>query len=573
MSIATDTFEMLSPSRFISFTFPNPYPLLPNPYADSLRVAVLDSALHSSHPDPQIAALLVPKRREHDWLFSTHQGHLQLLANSPDPISRLILVGDPPQPHFPSVYARPKPGEDDDFTSLARFQQHLLPLLRALSPKSAFHSGIPKIPFVSYEDDLLRSVLVSRCHGDVVGEMLVEDVEIEVGDGGGTEFRRRLRFKRMPNLIQTVTRIVPVGKPDAVGFGVGDGEFRPETSVLVQPYLIPMVAGLSLAAVWLEELVRAGRRPRMLCLGVGGGSLMTFLRTQLGFFDLLGVEMDESVLELARQYFGLVEDEHTHVCVGDGMELIQRFARQAIHRSLTARELAHRHGVDFGVETVENEVKLKCFPGAEGLDFCSTKVENGENGQCVCSDAGDSMEQNSDWNTSSNITIDNICIGKEIRNADFGRPCRPGYAENPEGNGDLRIPDACSEETGADDGIYLSDVIMVDLDSGDARTGLSAPPSEFIEKPVILASRLALHEHGILVMNVIIVDESFYAHLIRSFREVFSELYEIDVGNGENYVLIGTASPINSTHSGCTILERLKQIRDVEKYIDCIQKI
>ncbi|PQQ06960.1 methyltransferase-like protein 13 [Prunus yedoensis var. nudiflora] len=77
--------------------------------------------------------------------------------------------------------------------------------------------------------------------------MVVEDVEIDSGgEASKREFRRRLRFKRMPNLVQT------------------------------------------------EGRIRSGFRPKALCLGVGGGALLGFLKAELGF-QVVGVEADKEV--------------------------------------------------------------------------------------------------------------------------------------------------------------------------------------------------------------------------------------------------------------------------------------
>ncbi|KAJ6751224.1 hypothetical protein OIU85_001720 [Salix viminalis] len=59
-------------------------------------------------------------------------------------------------------------------------------------------------------------------------------------------------------------------------------------------------------------------------IGVGGGTLLSFLRTQLGF-EVFGVEMDGEVLRVARQYFGL-EDCEIHVSVGNAIEYVEKLA-------------------------------------------------------------------------------------------------------------------------------------------------------------------------------------------------------------------------------------------------------
>ncbi|KAF8115260.1 hypothetical protein N665_0029s0097 [Sinapis alba] len=405
MALDVRIFETISPSRFISFTIPNP-----NSPSNLLRVAVLDSPIHSS---PRVAAMLVPKHRETDWIFSTESGHLQLLLNLPD-ISRLILIGDDSQDISDS------PEDKDEI-----LEQRLKPLVVALSPKT-----LPKeeeMPFLIYEDNVVSSVELERSVGPYVGEMVIEDVEIEI-DEATREFRRRLRFKRMPNLVQSDIKIVRRR---------GE-EFEPQLTELVHPYLAPMVASLSL----LIDDSELKRRPKALCIGVGGGGLLSFLKLQLGF-DVTGVEIDPEVLRIARCYFGL-EERFASVHVEDGIDFLKR---------------------------------------------CSSSSK--------------------------------------------------------------------------------FDVLMVDLDSTDPIHGVSAPPVEFMAKDVLLAARAVLVSSGVLVINVIPPDKTFYEELKEEFRQVFAELYEIDVGNGENFVLIATVS-IRDGKRGFT-MQNLAPV--VLKYIDAIQRI
>ncbi|XP_014514204.1 methyltransferase-like protein 13 [Vigna radiata var. radiata] len=449
MALDASTFETLTPSRFISFTIPHPS------FSNTpLRVAVLDSPLQPNDV-PQVGAMLVPEGREIDWIFSTELGHLQLLLSSPE-ISRLILIGnnfmEGTLPFTPHVYHRPL----ECSLHLQGFEVWSKPLLLALSPKSLFKRGIPEIPILSYVDNLVSCMVVHQCAGIHVGEMLVEDVEIENGGGvlhHGREFRRRLRFKRMPNLIQTEICIVPVKGGDCldgvcIGGNVG---FVPYLKVLVHPYLGPMVAGLVLNSEYVAQRIQNGFKPKALCLGVGGGALTTFLRTQLGFV-VMAVDSDREVLRVAREYFGLEESKFIHVVVGDAFESLKKL--------------------------VEDE-----------------------------------------------------------------------------GNGKF-------------------DVIMVDLDSSDIKNGVSSPPVEFVRKDVLLAAKLVLCEFGILAINVIPPSRYFYDNLVSHIKEVFHELYKIDVGNGENFVLIATASPLVFLAGDCvnSFLMRLKSIIP-EAYLKSITKI
>ncbi|KAG6677522.1 hypothetical protein I3842_14G031600 [Carya illinoinensis] len=468
MALDPATFETLTPSRFIAFTFPHPS------QPDSLlRVAVLDAPIQPADA-PRVAAMFVPEHRESDWIFSTESGHLQLVLGSSG-ISRLILIGNwPINGHCsPIIYHR---AINHDSNGL---EVSLKPLLLALSPKSLFENGIPEIPILSYEDNVICRVVVERCVGSFAGEMLVEDVEIESGSDVGEcvkrEFRRRLRFKRMPNLVQTEIRLVPWAGTDSGRLGIGEVEFRPDIEVLVHPYLAPMVASISLISSCIEERNQNGFRPKALCVGVGGGALLAFLKTQLGF-DVVGVEADAEVLRVARQYFGLDDTESIQLIVGDATNVMEKIAYNA-----------NGHNLGYlGVHEAENGSYLR--------------------------------------------------DGNDLNNK--------------------------------------FDIIMVDLDSSDANDGTISPPLEFVQNHALLAAKMLLCDFGILAINVIAPSRSFYEKLIDEFREVFHELYEIDVGNEENFVLVATKSPTISCISNCenSFLNRLRLVT-LGAYMDSIRKI
>ncbi|OIT38013.1 hypothetical protein A4A49_30819 [Nicotiana attenuata] len=457
-------FKSIVPSRYITFTIPNPLLHLNHFHTQELRISILDSPFPSK--PTQIAAMLVPINRESDWIFSTEQGHLQILLTFCY-LSRLIIIGNSPNSPHPTSY---NPRMHSNCTADSSVvEEKLLPLLIELTPTSAFRrtgDGIPEIPFLSYEDGVIRSLVLERCVGQCVGEMLVEDVELEL-ENGDIEFRRRLRFKRMPNLVQTQIRI----RPKKVDFVDMEGvEFEVvDDGVLVHPYLTPMAAGLSVIASYLDAQIEKGIKPKALCLGVGGGALLGFLSSQLGFL-VLGVEIDHVILEVARRYFGLVHGDLVHVCVGDAIEMIEKFATQ-----------------------VENGG----FSG--GCDFA----------------------------------------GKDCLDKIHGK----------------------------------FDVIMVDLDSSNASMGTSAPPLEFLQKSVLLAARTLLSKDGVVIINVIPSDQSSYKSVIVEFQQVFAGLYEIDVGNGENFVLIASTSETGhvSCHHQSKFLKKLKQVAG--SYVDSIRMI
>ncbi|KAL8136558.1 hypothetical protein V2J09_002559 [Rumex salicifolius] len=411
-----DEFDSIIPSRYVSFTLPSPN--IPNLklflQTDRLRIAILDSRLHQPTDDPPaVGAILVPRFRETDWIFSTEAGLFQLLSDSPG-ISRLILIGNDPSECGKRIYTRPL---GDDLDSIEKIEGCLYPLLMSFLPKRNQELKRYEIPFLRYEDNVVNSVVLERLVGPVVGEILVEDVVIKSPE---KEFRRKMRFKRMPNLVQSEIRIVPMETSFSpmASLSLGDVKFQPDLSALVHIYLAPMAASLSLTSVHLQGCIDSKIKPRALCIGVGGGALVGFLATQLGF-EVVGVEVDQVVLSVAMKYFGLEQCESVRVFVGDGIEF------------------------------------LKNYP-----------------------------------------------------------------------NG------------------YKFDAIMVDLDPGDFRTDTSVPPLEFMQESVLFAAKSCLSDSGLLVLNVIPLDKLAFENLIHRLKEVFVELYQINVGNEENFVVIATITRI-----------------------------
>lgn len=295
---------------------------------------------------------------------------------------------------------------------------------------------------------MVRSSVLEICEGPCVGEMLVENVELE--SDGVREYRRWLRFKRMPNFVQSQMRIHP--RNGLILENFDRMEFELDKGVLVQPYLSPMVAGISVISRVLDGRMSKGLRSKVLCLGVGGGALLGFLSNQLNF-EVVGVEEDEVALQVGKRYFGLESDDLITLIADDGIKYVKRVAK-------------------------------------------SIREEN------------------------------------------------------------------------------LFHVVMVDLDSNDAVVGVCAPPMEFVKKSVLEATSNVLCKDGVLIVNVIPSSKLCYEALICEFQVVFEELYEIDVGNGENFVLVATKSVIADVSDGrkSAFLDKLNSVVSTS-YVDSTRKL
>jgi spermidine synthase len=81
---------------------------------------------------------------------------------------------------------------------------------------------------------------------------------------------------------------------------------------------LPYTSVLPLCLAFVEAPRRA------LILGLGGGALPMFLHRCLPDLDVEVVELDPGVLEVAREFFGFIEDARLCVWIEDGRDFIER---------------------------------------------------------------------------------------------------------------------------------------------------------------------------------------------------------------------------------------------------------
>jgi len=85
---------------------------------------------------------------------------------------------------------------------------------------------------------------------------------------------------------------------------------------------------LPYARVALAGLALCEEPRRILVVGLGGGSLPMFLRKHYPTATIDAAEIDPGVVDVAKKFFGFVEDERMLARVGDGRQFIEN-ARQA----------------------------------------------------------------------------------------------------------------------------------------------------------------------------------------------------------------------------------------------------
>ncbi|VDM46088.1 unnamed protein product [Toxocara canis] len=63
-------------------------------------------------------------------------------------------------------------------------------------------------------------------------------------------------------------------------------------------------------------------------IGLGGASANTYLRYSTKNVNVTAVEIDASMVEVAKKFFGFIEDERQHSVVDDGVDFLRECVRK-----------------------------------------------------------------------------------------------------------------------------------------------------------------------------------------------------------------------------------------------------
>ena len=161
------------------------------------------------------------------------------------------------------------------------------------------------------------ATLATRAANNLLPELLV--LEQTRSDG------RRYRWlcSRSAALLSVET-VVEVTEKASCPTRSGATVFRRD--VLLPAYHCAMVAGLGLGS--------AAPLRSLLFLGVGGGALPLHLAEHYPRCRMTGVEVDEHVLVLARQYFGLASGPRLRLHAGDAVDFLRRRRDASLHDAI-----------------------------------------------------------------------------------------------------------------------------------------------------------------------------------------------------------------------------------------------
>nr|XP_034180029.1 eEF1A lysine and N-terminal methyltransferase homolog [Osmia lignaria] len=260
------------------------------------------------------AAFIVPQGKETDWLFSTKEGRQQVLKSAQQ--DRLAIV----------TLRR-----EHKFDSWDAVKSELEECILNLAPEGL--SGKSNIPFLSLGSDVGVRKTCYEGNSDLSGPFVVEEIEKD-----GCEFRR-LIFLNNPYVIQSEARLKQAKSRRGKMKKIIDPGF------LACDHHLYMSIGVT-AAISVKEC------DEIMIIGLGGGSLCTFLYNCFPKLNIVVVEIDDAMLKIATEYFGLILDNRMKVEIADGIRFIKESATKG--RKFKA--------VLFDVDSKDTTVGISCPP-------------------------------------------------------------------------------------------------------------------------------------------------------------------------------------------------------------------
>lgn len=267
-----------------------------------------------AHGAKKYAAFIVPQGKETDWLFGTKEGRQQVLKSAQR--DRLAIV----------TLRR-----EHKFESWDAVKSELEDCIRNLAPEGL--SGKGDIPFLSLGSDVGVRTTCYEGNSDLSGPFIIEEIERD-----GCEFRR-LIFLNNPYVVQSEARLKQAKSRRGKAKKIIDPGF------LACEHHIYMIVGVN-TVIDLKE------PDEIMIVGLGGGSLCTFLYNCFPKLKITAVEIDEAMTKIATEYFGLVLDTRMKVEIADGMGFIKK----------TAMEGKKFRAILFDVDSKDTTVGMSCPP-------------------------------------------------------------------------------------------------------------------------------------------------------------------------------------------------------------------
>ncbi|XP_043555813.1 eEF1A lysine and N-terminal methyltransferase isoform X1 [Chiloscyllium plagiosum] len=305
------------------------------------------------------AIFIVPQGRETEWMFGTDEGRRQLGKSAE--FRRLLVV----------VLHR-----DQIYESMEAIQSELSGKVMDLAP-----SGLPpnqQVPFLSVGGDIGVRTVQYRGTSDMSGEYVIEDIKGEDGN-----YFRHLIFLSNVNVVQSEAKLLhgisksassqkKKKKDRRRGQPCSDAEksSNPKAGQAVdKSYLCcnhhrAMIAGLVLLSK--KSGLLADTPFSLLLVGLGGGSLPSFIHDYFSQSAVDTVEIDPMMLEVATTWFEFSQDDRMKVILVDGLNYIHTADSGKVSYDV----------IMFDVDSKDNTLGMSCPPLAFVEDAFLQKVRN-----------------------------------------------------------------------------------------------------------------------------------------------------------------------------------------------------
>ncbi|KDO33001.1 hypothetical protein SPRG_02692 [Saprolegnia parasitica CBS 223.65] len=249
--------------------------------------------VHAQGPNGTCGVFLVPQGREHEYLFATEEGAMELASGAG--FSRFLIVSL---------------GRTHTFESLEAVQLELNPKIMELSPESLGRNE--KIPYMTVQEGLGQRQVVAQGTSALSGDYFIEEVESH----------RRLVFLSNSNTIQTEILLLPALTAKQLK---AKKKKAASTRVRFDPTYLGFEYHKSMAALLkthteLHPVVT--QKHRSLLVGLGGGALASYVQATMPSVALTAVELDPTIVEIATTYFGLMTNSNLQVITDDGLAVL-----------------------------------------------------------------------------------------------------------------------------------------------------------------------------------------------------------------------------------------------------------
>nr|XP_033331723.1 eEF1A lysine and N-terminal methyltransferase homolog isoform X2 [Megalopta genalis] len=260
------------------------------------------------------AAFMVPQGKETDWLFSSKEGRQQVLKSAQH--DRLAIV----------TLRR-----EHKFESWDAVKSELEDCILNLAPEGL--SSRNDIPLLSLGSDVGQRIICYEGKSELSGSFVVEDIERD-----GCEFRR-LVFLNTPYVIQSEARLKQVKSR------------RDKMKKVIDPGFLAGDHHLHMS-IGVTAVINPKECDDIMIIGLGGGSLCTFLYNCFLKLNIIAVEIDKAMLKVATDYFGLTLDARMKVEIADGIQFIKE-------NSVAGKKFK---AVLFDVDSKDTTVGMSCPP-------------------------------------------------------------------------------------------------------------------------------------------------------------------------------------------------------------------